>query len=31
MFAIGYKSSNEVVRILIVMALKKDQWFNEKQ
>lgn len=31
MFAIGYKPSNEVVRILIVMALKKDQWFNEKQ
>lgn len=31
MFVIGYKSSNEVVRILIVMALKKDQWFNEKQ
>lgn len=31
MFLIGYKSSDEVVRILIVVALKKDQWFNEKK
>lgn len=31
MFLTGYKSSDGVVRILIVMALKKDQWFNEKK
>lgn len=30
-FVIEYKSSDEVVRILTVMALKKDQWFSKKK